>query len=93
MLIGSMQVELHIPACHSLKEKRYVLKSLVSRIKNSFNVSVAEVGFQEKWQRACIGISIVSNSSRMIDSVLDKICVLIERDDRLEIIDTVKEVL
>jgi len=92
-LIGSLQMELHLHSSQSLKEKRFVVKSLISKIRNKFNVSVAEVDFLDKWQRTCIGVAIVSNSKRLIDSVFNEVIGIIEKDMRVQLIDKIIEVL
>jgi uncharacterized protein YlxP (DUF503 family) len=63
----------------SLKAKRQTLKSLIQRIKSRFNnVSVSEVGSNDLWQKATIGISFVGNESRFVNSVLDRVTQFIE---------------
>jgi len=69
-----------------LKEKRFVLESIKKRLRNRFNISVAEVGDTEKWQRAHLGIALVSNNGRFIEKVFSQIINFIEIDDRVEII-------
>ncbi len=64
MIIGSLMLELHLPSAHSLKEKRSVVKSVVARLRNEFNISVAEVAKQDQWQAAIIGVVCVSGDSR-----------------------------
>jgi uncharacterized protein YlxP (DUF503 family) len=56
MVIGACSLELHIPGNGSLKGKRQIIKSLVVRLRREFNVSVAEVGAQDIWQSAIIGV-------------------------------------
>ena len=56
-----ISIELFIPMAHSLKEKRKQIKSLRERLKNRFNASVAEVGALDDWQRAVLGVSMISN--------------------------------
>ncbi len=73
MNIGVCQISLRIPENSSLKGKRQVLKSITSRIRNKFNVSVAEVGDNELWQLATIGVCCVSNDGRHTNQVLSKI--------------------
>ncbi len=93
MLIGSLEVDLHIPASGSLKEKRFVLKSLKTRIRNLFNVSVAEVDYHDKWQRSAIGIACVAHEQRFIEETLNKVLHLIEQEDRIIILGQKMEVL
>ena len=60
MVVASLTLQLFIPSAHSLKQKRSVIKSVVARLRNEFNVSVAEVGEQDRWQLAVIGVACVS---------------------------------
>jgi len=87
MFIGILQIELFIPESNSLKAKRFVLKSLKTRIRNKFNVSVAEVGENEKWQRATLAFAVVTNERKMVDSVFTQIKNMILSDVRVELID------
>ena len=63
MRIGICTVELYLPGITSLKEKRSIMKPLLSRLHKTFNISAAEVAHQDVWQSATIGIAVVSNSS------------------------------
>ncbi len=73
MNIGVCKIKLRLPENQSLKGKRQVLKSITARIQNKFNVSVAEVEDQDKWQVITIGISCVSNSGQHANEVLSKV--------------------
>ena len=86
-MIGVCQVELLIPESSSLKSKRFILKSLKTRIRNKFNVSIAEVAENEKWQRTVLGMALVSNDRKMIDGVFNQIINLINSDLQVEMID------
>jgi len=86
MVIGVCQINISIPGAHSLKDKRQVLKSLTSRVKGSFNASVAEVGDNDIWQSAAIGISVVGNDRGFVNSVIDKIIDFIEGLKTVEIV-------
>lgn len=68
-----MRVELHLPASHSLKEKRAVVRPLLDGCRHRFGVSVAEVDHQDLWQRAAIGVAVVSSSPRRAAEVLDSV--------------------
>lgn len=92
MLIGVCQIELFVPNSNSLKEKRFILESLKKRIRQRFNVSIAEVGDTEKWQRVTFGVAIVSNETKFIDQVISQIINFIEVDGRLEILDYVTQI-
>ena len=87
MFVGVGQVELFIPESGSLKSKRFVLKSIKTKIRNKFNVSVAEVENNDKWQRASLGIAVVSNDKKIVDSTLNQAINFIENDFRVEVID------
>ncbi|HEX9015002.1 MAG TPA: DUF503 domain-containing protein [Chloroflexota bacterium] len=73
MIVGACRVELHIPTAHSLKEKRHVVKSVLARLHNQFNVSAAEVEDQELWQRAVLGIVVATNDGQHADEVLSRV--------------------
>lgn len=70
MIIGSLTFRLHLRDCHSLKEKRRVIKSLKDQLGNKFNISVAEVEDQDEWQFAEIGIAAVGTDTPFVQSVL-----------------------
>ena len=68
-----MRLELHIPTSRSLKEKRAVLRPIVEGLRHRFQISVAEVGYQDKWQRALIGMAVVSDSYSHAGEVVDSV--------------------
>lgn len=68
-----MTVELMVSASNSLKSKRRVIKSIIDRLRSKFNVSVAEVDYNDLWQRSLIGLTMVSNDKRMINRSADAI--------------------
>ncbi len=94
MNVGVCRVTLRLPENSSLKGKRRVLKSITTRVRNKFNVSVAEVDDQNLWQRVTLGICCVSNNNRYTNEVLSKVVDLIV-DGRFdaEIIDYEIEIL
>jgi len=67
MHILLITLELSIPLAHSLKDKRSQIKSLKDRISHRFNVSIAEVDFQDDWQRSTLGICMISNEKTYLD--------------------------
>jgi len=73
MNIGVCRVRLRLPENLSLKGKRQVLKSITTRVRNKFNVSVAEVDDHDLWQLATLGICCVSNNKRHTNEVLSKV--------------------
>lgn len=78
MVVGVLRISLLIHDNQSLKEKRQVLKSLMEKVRNRFNVSVAEVGDNDMWQRAEVGVTAVGNDRAFMNSVLDKVLDFIE---------------
>jgi uncharacterized protein YlxP (DUF503 family) len=93
MLVGLYQIELFIPESGSLKSKRFVLKSLKDKIRSKFNVSVAEVDENERWQRAVLGIAMVSNERKFIDQVMNQIFNLVSEEAECEITNQQLEIL
>ena len=73
MIIAVCEITLHLPECHSLKEKRQVIKSLMTRIRNQFEVAIAEVDEHDRWQIAKLGVSCVSNNGQHANGVLDHV--------------------
>ena len=73
MNVGVCKIKLRLPENQSLKGKRQVVKSIVARLKNKFNVSVAEVDDHDLWQLATLGICCVSNDRRYTNEVLSKV--------------------
>lgn len=70
MHVSLCQIELRLPENHSLKGKRQVIKSIITRLQNKFNVSIAEVDNQDLWQLATLGVACVSNHRRHADETL-----------------------
>jgi uncharacterized protein YlxP (DUF503 family) len=93
MVIGICQLDLRIPENHSLKGKRHVLRKLIDRVRNRFNVAISEVGDNDLWQRAQIGICVVGNDRRYINSSLDKVINFIENMNLVEMVGTEMEIL
>jgi uncharacterized protein YlxP (DUF503 family) len=86
MIIGLCTVELYIPDAHSLKAKRQVLLSLKDRLRDKFNVSVAEVDEQDLWQKAVLGIACVANEGKHVNQVLDQAVNLIRSVPLVELV-------
>lgn len=93
MVVGVCTVTLVLHDSHSLKDKRQVLKSVIEKVRNRFNVSVAETGSNDLWQRAEIGIAAVGNDKAFVNSVLDKVMNFIEGMHLAEVTDSGIELL
>jgi len=81
MPVGLLTLELHIADAQSLKDKRQVLRSLKDRLRAHFNVAVAELDFEDTWQRSVVGVVTLSNEEHHVEEVLQK--VLAEADNIL----------
>ena len=78
MVIGICTLELFLPGNDSLKDKRSVLKPLVVRMRREFNVSVAEVGDQDRWRSATLGVAAVSNDQAYLHGLFEKLVTWVE---------------
>ena len=72
MTVGVCRIVLRLPESASLKDKRRVVKSLMEKLQNKFNIAVAEVGANDRWQIAIIGLTCVSNDARHARKMLDR---------------------
>ncbi|NLJ41333.1 MAG: DUF503 domain-containing protein [Clostridiales bacterium] len=93
MFIAAVRVEILLYESQSLKEKRQVLKSLITKVQNQFNVSVAEVDYLDSWRRAALGLAFVANGSVHAEKQMDRALDFIDDDPRYEIINIHKEVI
>ncbi|MBI5286779.1 MAG: DUF503 domain-containing protein [Deltaproteobacteria bacterium] len=87
MFVGICHIDLIIHDNRSLKGKRQVLKTIIDRVKNRFNVSIAEIGANDLWQRSRISLCAVGNDSSLVNSILDNTINFIEGLHIAEIID------
>lgn len=93
MLVGLVYVKIYIPFSHSLKEKRKVVKSICTKVKKNFNVSIAEIDSLDFQQTIGIGIAVVSNDKKHIESITDKMLNYIESNTEGEIIEVNREIV
>ncbi|MBM3319334.1 MAG: DUF503 domain-containing protein [Candidatus Eisenbacteria bacterium] len=93
MIVATCRIHLFIPAAASLKAKRSVVKGLKDRIRARFNVSVAEIEDHDLWQRAVLGVAVVSNDRAHADQVLAAVVRLVEGEPRAEMTDVRREFL
>lgn len=78
MVIGICTLELTVPAANSLKDKRQVIKSLIARLRNEFNVSVAEVDHLDLWQSAVVAVVTVSSDKDYAHGLMTRVAVWVE---------------
>jgi uncharacterized protein YlxP (DUF503 family) len=93
MRIGLCTVDVYISGITSLKGKRSVVKSLKERLKNRFNVSVAEIDSHDLLQRASLGIAIAGNDAKKLNSEMDKILGFIEKTQVVDLINHQIEII
>lgn len=87
MVVGVCSIEIHIPVSNSLKSKRQILRRIKDRIKNRFNVSLAEVGNNDLWQRATLGIAAVANEGKYVNQLLSQVVESLTRENGVEVLD------
>lgn len=87
MIVELLTIDLFLPGCSSLKEKRFAVSSLKKRLRNRFNVSVAEVDFHDKWQRCRLAVVTVSVSGPHATSRVDRVLRFVEDDHRIQVTD------
>jgi len=91
MPIAYLTLEIRIEAAHSLKDKRQVVRSLKDRLRNSFNVSVAEIDVTDLWQRATLGVVSISDSRDYLEGLMRNVenaAVRLANNNGAEIVDT-----
>jgi uncharacterized protein YlxP (DUF503 family) len=87
MFVGIARVEIHVPAATSLKEKRSVVKGLKDRIRSRLHAAVAEVDHQDLWQRAALGVAVVSGEAGHAAELLQAVRHLVEGTPGAELLD------
>jgi uncharacterized protein len=85
-MMAGARIELFLPACHNLKEKRAIVKSILGKLRSRFNVSAAEVACQEQWQRAVLGIAAVANEMSFLQGQIQAAVRLVENHPGVELI-------
>lgn len=81
MIIGLLLLDIHFPQARSLKDKRQVLNRIKGRVRQKHNVALAELDFQDKWQRARLGLVTISNDRSLVDNTLNRIREEVESTD------------
>ena len=92
MIIAAITFRLHAPWVHSLKEKRMVVKSLVTQLQNRFHVSAAEIDEQDTHQIIAIGAAAIVPHRAMADSLMEEISTFVEENTEAEILDEIREI-
>ena len=84
--VGYAVFDIHVQNVHSLKEKRFVLRSVKDRIANKFNVAVSETGHQDKWQRCELAVAAVAAERRSVERTLEGVRSLLDGEPELRVI-------
>ena len=92
-MVGTVEVDLHLPGVTSLKEKRGRLKSLLARLQNKYNISIAEVDFNDDYRRSRLGAAVVSNQKTFSEQVIEKIIRSIDNEPEIVLVDYRVEIL
>jgi hypothetical protein len=88
MIVLAACITLIIPENDSLKGKRKVVRSLIEKVRHKFEVAVAEVGDNDLWRKARVGLALVGNDSQLLNTRLDQVLKFVENQYLVEIIDT-----
>lgn len=92
-MIVYAELEFIIHTSHSLKEKRAVLQKMLTRTKQKFNVSIAEIDHQDVWQRARIAVITVSSSKEVSLREIERVAAFLQSNPEWELLDFTKEIL
>jgi uncharacterized protein len=90
MTVGIARLTLFLPDVHSLKEKRMVLRRVKDRAGQKFNLAIAEVGQNDLWQRAQLGLAVLGNDRRFVESALDEVIRFVRAE--VEVTDVEREI-
>jgi len=88
MIVALARITLHLPDNQSLKGKRNVIKGLMEKIRNRFDAAIAEVEDHDLWQKAQLGMALVSNDSQLLDARVNKIIHFIEDQHVAQVVDS-----
>ena len=91
--VGYSVFDIHIQNVHSLKEKRFVLRSIKDRIAQKFNVAVSETGHQDKWQHCELAVAAVAGERQSVERTLEGVRALLDREPELRVISDESDIL
>ncbi|MGH9095011.1 MAG: DUF503 domain-containing protein [Acidimicrobiales bacterium] len=91
MHVAALTVDLRVPDAHSLKEKRAVIRPILDGSRDRFGVATAEVGDQDRWQRARLGVAAVSATPGQVEAVLDSVERFVWSFPEVEVVSIVRE--
>ena len=91
MIVACLRIQLHLPGCTSLKQKRFVLKGLKDRLRSRFNVALCETDYQDKWQRSAMALVTVAGTRKGADQTLQALVNFLERQQKALLIECERE--
>jgi uncharacterized protein YlxP (DUF503 family) len=86
-MIGVCTLQLFYPEVHSLKEKRRIIQSLFTKVRKTFNVAIAEIKFQDLWQKSEVGVVTINSSTQELQRTLDYVVNFINEEHDLQLVD------
>ncbi len=86
MIVATLELDLRLDGCFSLKEKRHVLRSLIDRLRRDLHVAANEVGDHDLWNAAILGLACVSNDVGQAEGVLDRALAMVDAHPEVEIV-------
>jgi uncharacterized protein YlxP (DUF503 family) len=92
MVLKVITIDLLIPCCSSLKEKRYVLTSIKTKLRRRFNVTVSEIDYHDKWQRCKLAVATLGVDRRIVDACCSKVLNFIENNGHVQVLDYDEEI-
>ncbi|MEA1965309.1 MAG: DUF503 domain-containing protein [Candidatus Aerophobetes bacterium] len=93
MVIGILEVDVQLFYSNSLKDKRRIVKSLIARLKNNFNISVSEVAYQNLWRKTKLGIAFLTMEEKFAQNVLSEIIRFIHKEKRISLTTSKMEII
>lgn len=93
MIVGTCMLKINIFEADSLKDKRHIIKAIIGRLQSRFNISIAEVDLNDSWQSSVIGFACVTNNTSHANEIISNVIKFIDKDSRVEIVDTIIEIL
>ncbi|MBN1476788.1 DUF503 domain-containing protein [Candidatus Sumerlaeota bacterium] len=93
MIIGLMRMELHLPTCNSLKDKRSIIKRLFAHLRRTYNVGVAEIDHQDVWRSTAIAVVTVFNEVVPTEQTLGRVAAEVVKTDGIDVISQEVELL
>jgi len=86
MLVGLCELFIYLPDCHSLKDKRSIIKSFKFFLRRKYNISISEIGYKDAWRKSIIGIGCIGDNRRLINQIIDKIIKEVENHSEIELV-------